>query len=98
LFGTLVETGAGLVHGFIERIEAVLKPGEDDGLGHLPRAAIAVVALGASGLLGSLGIISLIAQGYSALAVGFALVYVVPLLTVGVYRIVRGPGTQVETQ
>lgn len=98
LFGTLVETGAGLVHGFIERIEAVLKPGQDGALGHLPRAAIAVVALGTSGLLGSLGIMSLIAQGYSALAVGFALVYVLPLLTVGVYRIVRGPGGQVETK
>lgn len=91
LFGTLVETGAGLVHGFIERIEAVLKPGEDDGLGHLPRAAIAVAALGASGLLGSVGIIALIGQGYSALAVGFALVYVLPVLTIGVYKIMREP-------
>lgn len=94
LFGTLVETGAGLVHGFIERIEAVLKPEMDDGLGHLPRALIAVAALGASGLLGSAGIISLIAKGYSALALGFALVYVAPLFTLGVYRIVRGEPQQ----
>ena len=93
----MVETGAGLVHGFIERIEAVLAPEQDDGLGHLPRAAIAVLALGTSGALGSLGIISLIAQGYSALAVGFALVYVLPLLTVGIYRIVRGRDEQLET-
>lgn len=89
LFGTLVETGAGLVHGFIERLEGVLMPGTDDGMGHLPRAAIAVVALGVSGLLGNLGIVSLIGKGYTALAVGFALVYVLPLLTLGVYRLAR---------
>ncbi len=87
LFGTLVQTGAGLVHGFIERLEAVLMPDTDDGMGHLPRAAIAVTALGASGLLGSLGIVALIGKGYTALAVGFALVYVVPLLTLGLYRL-----------
>lgn len=91
LFGTLVETGAGLIHGFIERIEAVLKPDEDDGLGHLSRTTIAIVALGVSGLLGSVGIISLIGKGYSTLAVGFALVYVLPLLTLGVYRLSRTP-------
>lgn len=92
LFGTLVETGAGLVHGFIERLESVLMPDTDDGMGHLPRAAIAIVALGTSGLLGSLGIVSLIGKGYSALAVGFALVYVLPLLTLGVYRLSREAG------
>ena len=89
LLGTLVETGAGLVQGLIERIEAVIRPGENEALGHLPRAAIAAgtLALGAS--LGSLGIVALVAKGYSALSVGFALVYIIPICTLGVMKIVK---------
>jgi len=89
LLGTLVETGAGLVQGFIERIEAVLKPGEDEALGHPARAAIAIVTLGLGGLLGSLGIVSLVAKGYSALSVGFALVYIIPICTLGIVKIIK---------
>ena len=89
LLGTLVETGAGLVQGFIERIEAVLKPGEDEALGHPARAAIAVLTLGLGGLLGSMGIVSLVAKGYSALSVGFALVYIIPICTLGIVKIIK---------
>ncbi len=89
LLGTLVETGAGLVQGFIERIEAVLKPGEDEALGHPARAAIAIVTLGLGGLLGSLGIVALVAKGYSALSVGFALVYIIPICTLGIVKIIK---------
>ena len=78
--------GAG---GLIERIEAVLKPGEDDTLGHPARAAIAIVALGMGGLLGSLGIVALVAKGYSALSVGFALVYIIPICTLGIVKIIK---------
>jgi uncharacterized membrane protein YkvI len=89
LLGTLVETGAGLVQGLIERIEAVLKPGEGETLGHPARAAIAIVTLGLGGLLGSLGIVALVAQGYSALSVGFALVYIIPICTLGIVKIMK---------
>jgi len=89
LLGTLVETGAGLVQGLIERIEAVVKPGEGDALGHAARAAIAVVTLVLGGLLGSLGIVALVAQGYSALSVGFALVYIIPVCTLGVFKVIK---------
>ena len=89
LLGTLVETGAGLVQGLIERIEAVVAPDEGDALGHPARAAIAVITLILGGLLGSLGIVALVAQGYSALAVGFALVYVVPICTLGVFKVIK---------
>ncbi len=87
LFGTLVETGVGLIHGLIERIESVLVPGQDDGLSHAPRAVIAVAALSIAAALGSLGIITLIARGYALLAIGFAIVYVLPICTLGAARI-----------
>ena len=89
LLGTLVETGAGLVQGLIERIETVVAPDEGDALGHPARAAIAVITLILGGLLGSLGIVALVAQGYSALSVGFALVYVVPICTLGVFKVIK---------
>ena len=91
LLGTLVETGAGLVQGLIERIEAVVKPGEGDALSHPARALIAIVTLCLGGLLGSLGIVALVAQGYSALSVGFALVYIIPICTLGIVKILRAP-------
>ncbi|WP_439100630.1 YkvI family membrane protein [Congregibacter sp.] len=87
LLGTLAQTGAGLVQGVIERVEFALTPERDDGMGHWPRALIAIAALGISAGFASLGIISLIARGYSAMAVGFAIVYVAPLLLFGHSRI-----------
>jgi uncharacterized membrane protein YkvI len=91
LLGTLVETGAGLVQVLIERIEAVLKSGrgQDDSLSHTARATIAIVTLGIGGLLGTLGIVPLVAKGYSALSVGFAVVYIIPICTLGVAKILR---------
>lgn len=81
LLGTLAQTGAGLLQGVIERVEAtVAARGDTSSLGLGVRVAIAVTALAISALLARLGIITLIAQGYSALAVGFAMVYVLPLL------------------
>jgi uncharacterized membrane protein YkvI len=89
LFGTLVQTGAGLVHGLIERVEAMLGGVGGHGLNRFARAAIAVSALIVSGLVGLIGIIELIGKGYSATAFGFALVYVLPICTWGVIRIAR---------
>lgn len=98
LLGTLVETGAGLVQGMIERVEAVLKPGEDEGLGHTARVSIAVVTLCIGGLMGSLGIVELIARGYTALSVGFAVVYIIPVCTLGVIKIARFSPNQSSTK
>ena len=89
LLGTLVETGAGLVQGLIERIEAVVTPDDGDALGHHAKAAIAFVTLVVGGLLGSLGIVALVAQGYSTLSVGFALVYIIPICTLGVFKVLK---------
>jgi uncharacterized membrane protein YkvI len=86
LLGTLAQTGAGLVQGLIERVESALMPDQDDGMSHWARALIAMAALGISAGFASLGIISLIARGYSAMAIGFAVVYVIPLLTISYFK------------
>jgi uncharacterized membrane protein YkvI len=88
LFGTLVQTGAGLIHGVIERLEAIAST-RGVPLGRWIRGGIAVTALAISGLLGTLGIVDLIAQGYSWMGIGFALVYVLPVCTLGVWRVMQ---------
>ena len=43
-----------------------------------------------AGALSSIGVIDLIAEGYATLSWGFFFVYVLPLLTIGLWRIARG--------
>lgn len=91
LLGTLVQTGAGLVQGLIERVEVALMPERDDGMNPWARAVTAMCALGIGAALASLGIIALIAKGYSAMSLGFAIVYVIPLLTISYLRKSKRP-------
>jgi len=92
LFGTLVETGAGFIQGTIERIDAVRIEAKAPPLPRLLRGALAVGAIGLSASLATFGIIALIARGYGMLAWGAFAVYVLPLLTVGVWMILRAGG------
>jgi uncharacterized membrane protein YkvI len=88
LFGTLVETGAGLIHAFNERISG-LRADENAQLPRWVRPAVALGLLALGTFISRFGLIDLIARGYGTLTVGFILVYVIPVLTLGVYRIFR---------
>ena len=90
LFGTLIETGAGLIHAFNERIAGF----QADREGEMPawlRPAVAVGLLGVGTYVSSYGLIDLIARGYGTMTIGFIVVYVVPVLTLGVWRIMQAP-------
>jgi len=89
LFGTFIETGAGMLQGINERIDAYLEESRGEGLSPMMHASIAVVAILLSAGLSLVGITSLIAKGYGTMSWGFLLVYVIPLLTIGVYRLVK---------
>lgn len=89
LFGTFIETGAGMLQGINERIDAWLLEKRGRGLGRVSHALIAMAAIGLSAMLSLLGITVLIARGYGNMAWGFLLVYIVPLLSIGVLRIFR---------
>jgi len=80
LLGTLVQTGSGLIHGFIERVEQALADRQQGSLNRPARIGITIGALTISWLLAQFGLINLIGAGYSAMGVGFALVYIIPLL------------------
>lgn len=86
LFGTLIETGTGLIHGMNERISHVY---QEKG-GAMPSVARPALALGfllAGTLLAGVGLVDLIAKGYGTLTWVFLLVFVLPVLTLGVRRI-----------
>lgn len=90
LFGTFIETGAGLLQGINERIDAYLLEAKGAKLSRIAHAVIAVSAILVSAILSFWGITNLIAKGYGTMAWAFFAVYVVPLITIGLYRII-GP-------
>jgi len=86
LFGTLIETGTGVIHGINERIAAVYKE-KGQVMPATLRPAVALVLLVAGTLISGVGLTSLIAKGYGTVTWGFLAIYVIPVLTWGVWRI-----------
>lgn len=89
LFGTLIETGAGSLQGVFERIDTYLLEKGRKPLPRLMNALIAIFAIGISIALSSLGVIALVAKGYGLMAWVYMAVFIIPILTVGVYKISR---------
>jgi uncharacterized membrane protein YkvI len=88
LLGTLVETGAGVIHAFNERIASLYRS-----LGKkMPRTlrpAVAMVLMLCASLLSKLGLINLILLSASTFAWFSLTVFLLPLLTFGVAKIFR---------
>ena len=88
LFGTLVETATSLIHAVNERVARTL----EERRRVLPsgwRPAISMAALLGAVLLAQAGLGALIGIGYRILTYGFWLVFVLPLLFVGIPRLFR---------
>lgn len=76
---TLIETATGMIHAFIGRIETeALQKGKP--LKKVNKAYISFGALFASLLLAQVGIIDLVAKGYTFMAYAMILVFALPLL------------------
>ena len=91
LFGTLIQTGTGFIHAFNQRLEATLKA---RGKKLLPwhRPAVALTLLLVSVGVAGFGLVNLVAKGYGSISWGIFLFYFVPLMTIGVYKIIRKTG------
>ena len=90
IFAALLESGAGSVHAINERVDAARRARGHVALGKRARAGIAAALLvGCMFLADRFGLVTLIASGYRFLSWVFLAVYVVPLLTVGLYRLLR---------
>ena len=86
LFGTLIETGTGMIHAVNQRIAVTF---EERGvpLPPIARPLSAVVFLGGAAALAPLGLIELIARGYGTLTWVFLAVFVLPVLAWGPWMI-----------
>jgi len=88
IFAALLESGTGAVHAINERIDKAWRRHSQAPLAHRARLVIALALLAGCMLLAQrFGLVALIAKGYRALAVLFLLVYVLPLLTLGIWRL-----------
>jgi len=88
LLGTLVETGTGLIHAFNERLATAFEE-KHEHLSSGMRPVVAVVLLTMATLLAQAGLEDLISKGYGTVTYGFWIVYLLPVLTWGAYRVFR---------
>lgn len=88
IFIALLESAVGGVHAVNQRIANSLSGGAELSVGW--RLAISVALLTVAVFLADkIGLIELIASGYRYLSYAFLLIYVLPLLTLGLWRIYR---------
>jgi uncharacterized membrane protein YkvI len=87
LFGTLIETGSGFIKAVSDRLEGQFCKPETPRTWLRPVTAVVCVILGI--VVSSFGLTGLIARGYGTITWGFFIVYVIPMLTWGIYKIVK---------
>src|SRR5690625_983919 len=84
---TLIATASGMVHAFIDRLDSQIGEDTRKMLSAGQKGAIAICTLVLAVGLAQVGIIALISKGYTAMAYGMIIVFAIPLLTIGVYKI-----------
>jgi uncharacterized membrane protein YkvI len=89
LFMTIVQTGVGVLQGLNERLDAWRTQTSGRAFPAWCHALFAAVMTGLSLWLSQVGIVDLIAQGYGSLAWCFLVVFTLPLLSLGIWKIFR---------
>ena len=85
--GTLIETSTGIIHAMLSRVDKSLEERHGGQLSRTQKGGLTIGILIASMGMAQIGIIDLIAKGYNALAYAFIAIFLIPLFTVGVYKI-----------
>lgn len=94
IFAALLETGVGIVNGLNERIAAA-KSRRGTPLSQKARFAISAALVVGCGVIASrFGLVTLIAQGYGAFGYIMLVIFVLPLATIGVARLLSHARTQ----
>ncbi len=95
LLGALITTGIGFIHAVNERIcTARLIRGKKFPRWQRPVVAVGLLSLGMC--LSTFGLINLIAKGYGTISWGFFVVYVIPMISLGLAKIIRDKGSHRE--
>lgn len=98
IFAALLESGVGAIHAINERVSGVVEARGRPPLGTTARAAIGgVILIGCMFVAARIGLVDLIASGYRFLAWLFLIVFVAPLLTIGLCRLLRPSVIPMET-
>ncbi|MFK8030143.1 MAG: hypothetical protein AB8G18_07875 [Gammaproteobacteria bacterium] len=87
MFVLISQTGVGVLQGLIQRLDVWHRQSKGKPLTSFGHAGVAAAAVIVSTALGSMGIVALILRGYTILFMSFIVVFVVPLLTYGLYLI-----------
>lgn len=89
LFGTFIETSTALIHSINERI-AVVYQHKDKEMPRFMRPVIAFIILFSAIVLATkFGIVNLISEGYGTLTYIFIILIIVPLFTIGLWKIFK---------
>ncbi len=91
LFGTFIETGTGMIHGFNERIAGVYRERNQKMPARLRLIIAIVILVVAIFLAETLGLIRLIAEGYGYITWAYWVVFLAPLLILGTWKVFRSP-------
>ncbi|MDC3413775.1 hypothetical protein NC797_15665 [Aquibacillus sp. 3ASR75-11] len=94
---TLIETATGMIHAFLERVNTHMEEKSNKQLSKGQSGAIAIGALILSIIFAQIGIIDLIAIGYTWMAYAMIAIYAIPMLTIGVYHIVKSSKKNSQT-
>lgn len=86
---TLIETATGMVHAFLDRVNNNLQEIGKRPLSQSANGLLAIAFLAVSAVVGTIGISHLVDTGYTWLGYAMLIVYGLPILTIGVYRIVQ---------
>ncbi len=87
LFGTFIETGTGMIHGYNERIAGVLRE-RGRAMSHWLRLVVALAVSGAAiWLANRFGLIALISRGYGLITWGFWVLFLLPVLGAGCWKV-----------
>ncbi len=87
ILGTFIETGTALLHALNERLASSFEDQQQTMPIYL-RPAVALLAMGLAIFVGEgVGLVNLIAQGYVALTYLFLAVFILPLFSIGLYKI-----------
>ena len=87
MFMTFLGTGLGFLQAVNERLDAWSTVRRGKPLGQWAHVGVGITGLLISAGLGQFGIIALIAKGYGTISWGFLIVFIIPVLTVGVWKI-----------
>ena len=97
IFSALLESGAGSVHAINERIAKAVRSRRGADLSHRARLALSLALLMFCMFLADrFGLVALIANGYRALAYILLAIFILPLMTLGAWRLWRHQSIPVE--